>query len=437
MALIDIQKARSRGGKKRLEKLLSRGDALLDAKVLKKTGEIVEAVRRGGDRALLRATTKFDGWRPENAAALRLPVGPVASELLQPGFPEAFERALANVERYHEAQCHGGFTLESEGVRLSERRQGLRRVGLYIPGGRAAYPSSVLMTVVPARLAGVAEIVVATPATSYERSAALRYALHRVGVTEVWGLGGAHAVAALAYGTESLARVDKIAGPGNAWVTAAKFLVSQHVAIDSLAGPSEVLILAGGSGSRHSPLAASIAADLLAQAEHDPQATAVLITFDDKLAKAVERELRSQLRDLPTAAVARAALASQGAILVVEDLEEALALAEEIAPEHLQLVGTAEALAERVRNAGAVFVGASTPEVFGDYLAGPSHVLPTAGTARFASGLAVEDFVRRSHLIQYSPEAAARVAEAAAILADVEGLPAHARAARLRRGGVA
>jgi histidinol dehydrogenase len=436
MAIVDLCKLRSRAGRKRLEKLLSRGDDLLDPRLLEKTGKILDKIRRGGDRELLRAAAKYDGSDATTAAGLLLPVEPVDERLLAPGFVEAFERALAAVERYHEAQRHPGFTLVSEGVTLAERRLPLRRVGIYVPGGRASYPSTALMTVVPARLAGVAEIVVATPPRSWQNSPGLRYALHRLGVTEVWGLGGAQAVAAFAYGTATLLRVDKIAGPGNAWVTAAKFLVSQHVAIDSLAGPSEVLIVAGGDGSRRSPLAPGIAADLLAQAEHDPQATAVLITADEKLAKAVEKELRLQLRDLPTAAVARESLAANGALLVVDDLEEALELAERIAPEHLQLVGAAEALADRVRNAGAIFAGASSPEVFGDYLAGPSHVLPTAGTARFASGLSVEDFVRRSHLIRYSPEAAARVAEAAAILAETEGLPAHARAARLRlRGG--
>lgn len=437
MAIVDLCHLRSRTGRKRLEKLLRRGDDLLDAKALKKTAQIVEAIRAGGDAALLRAADKFDGVSARSAGALRQAVLPVDSSLLPAGFEEAFERALASVERYHEAQRHAGFTLESEGVTLAERRLPLRRVGLYVPGGRAAYPSTALMTVVPARLAGVPEIAVATPPRTWQESPALRYALHRLGVSEVWGLGGAHAVAAFAYGTESVGRVDKIAGPGNAWVTAAKFLVSQHVAIDSLAGPSEVLIVAGGDGARKSPLAPGIAADLLAQAEHDPQATAILITDDEKLARAVEKELRLQLADLPTAAVAREALSRRGAILVVSDLEEALELAEQIAPEHLQLVGRAEALAERVRCAGAIFVGTATPEVFGDYLAGPSHVLPTAGTARFASGLSVDDFVRRSHLVRYTAEAAQRVAEAAAILADAEGLPAHARAARRRLGGEA
>jgi len=279
-----------------------------------------------------------------------------------------------------------------------------------------------------ARLAGVREIAVATPPATWEASAALRFAVARLGVEEVYGMGGAHAVAAFAYGTESVPRVDKVVGPGNAWVTAAKHLVAGDVAIDGLAGPSEVMIVADCEASPE-----LVAADLLAQAEHDPQALAVLLTDEDRLAKAVGRELRRQLGELTTAEVARAALAGQGAALVVADMEEALRIVEATAPEHLQLVGgSAEALAGRVRNAGAVFVGAATPEVFGDYIAGPNHVLPTVGTARFASALGVEDFVRRSHVVRFSSRAAGHWAAAAATLADVEGLPAHAAAARKR-----
>jgi histidinol dehydrogenase len=286
------------------------------------------------------------------------------------------------------------------------------------------------MTVVPARVAGVEEIVVATPPGSYRSNPALRHTLARLGVTEIWGMGGAHAVAALAYGTETVRRVDKIAGPGNAWVTAAKKLVVGDVAIDGLAGPSEVLIVADASADP-----GDVAADLLAQAEHDPLAAAVLITTDTRLAKRVSAEVDRQLEDLSTAETVRASLGNFGAALVVEDLEEALDLAERIAPEHLQLVGPeAEALAPRVRSAGAVFIGAATPEVFGDYVAGPSHVLPTCGSARFASSLGVEDFLRRSHTIRFTSGAASRRAAAAATLADAEGLPAHAAAARRRLG---
>lgn len=241
-------------------------------------------------------------------------------------------------------------------------------------------------------------------------------------------MGGAQAVAALAYGTETIPRVDKIVGPGNAWVTAAKYLVSTAVAIDGLAGPSEVVIVASEGAD-----AEWVAADLLAQAEHDPQAVAVLITDRRRFAAQVGRQLRRQLRDLPTRKTARAALAAAGRAFVVEDMAAARSLVERLAPEHLQLVGAeAEALAGDIQAAGAVFVGAATPEVFGDYIAGPSHVLPTAGSARFASALGVEDFVRRSHQIRFGAGAAGAAAEAAAILADAEGLPAHARSARLR-----
>jgi histidinol dehydrogenase len=246
-------------------------------------------------------------------------------------------------------------------------------------------------------------------------------------------MGGAHAIAALAYGTESVRRVDKIVGPGNAWVTAAKKLVAGDVAIDGIAGPSEVVIVADGAD--HAVEAGDVAADLLAQAEHDPRAAAVLITADAKLAKRVARAVEAQLAGLSTAATARASLAAFGVALVVPEMAKAAELVERIAPEHLQLVGAAaEALADRIANAGAVFLGASTPEVFGDYIAGPSHVLPTCGSARFASSLGVEDFLRRSHRVRFSRAAAAHRAAAAAILADAEGLPAHAAAARRRLG---
>lgn len=427
MALFEIVKARSKKGRRRIDRLCRRGEDLLDAKVLARAGRIVEEVRRGGDRALMKAVRRYDGFRVREIGELRLepelePPG------LAPGLEEALGRAIAAVERYHRCQVREGFELDRNGVALEERVRPLRRVGVYIPGGRAAYPSSVLMTVIPARLAGVREIVVATPPATWAESAALRHALARLEVGEVWGMGGAHAVAALAYGTESVARVDKIVGPGNVWVTAAKHLVRGTVAIDSLAGPSEVLIVASAGAEPE-----LVAADLLAQAEHDPQATALLVTDDKKLARAVGAALARQLGELETAATARESIAGHGAALVVDSMDEAAELADAVAPEHLQLVGAAaEALAERVENAGAIFVGATTPEVFGDYVAGPSHVLPTVGTARFASALGVPDFVRRSHVIRFDRGAAARWAEAAAVIADVEGLPAHAAAARRR-----
>jgi histidinol dehydrogenase len=429
---LNVVKADSRAGRRAVEGLTRRGEAVLDVKTLRRAEKIVQEVRKRGDRALLDFARKLDGAQADSVAGLALspPVEDASGANLPAGFAEALERAIGAVERFHAPQARTGYRLEEDGVELEERITPLQRVGLYVPGGRASYPSTVVMTVIPARVAGVKEIAVATPAGAYRSNPALRYALSRLGVTEVWGMGGAHAVAAFAYGTETVRRVDKIAGPGNAWVTAAKKLVMGDVAVDGLAGPSEVVIVADASADP-----GDVAADLLAQAEHDPLAAAVLITTDPKLAKRVSAEIDRQLGWLSTAETARASLANFGAGLVVKTMEEALELVERIAPEHLQLVGAdAEALADQVRSAGAIFIGAASPEVFGDYIAGPSHVLPTCGSARFASSLGVEDFLRRSHTIRLTPAAASRRAAAAATLADAEGLPAHAAAARRRLG---
>jgi histidinol dehydrogenase len=428
--LIEVLKADSRAGRRAVERLVRRGETVLDAKTLSRAEKIVRDVRKKGDRALLDYAQKLDGATAESVAGLALSSPPIDGADLPAGFVEALERAIVAVERFHAPQARTGYRLEEEGVELEERVTPLQRVGLYVPGGRAAYSSTVVMTVVPARVAGVQEIAVATPPGSYRANPALRYTLARLGVTEIWGMGGAHAVAAFAYGTETIRRVDKIAGPGNAWVTAAKKLVVGDVGIDGLAGPSEVVIVADPSADP-----GEVAADLLAQAEHDPKAAAVLITTDAKLARKVSAEIDRQLADLATAETARASFENYGAALVVGGLEEALELVERIAPEHLQLVGRdAEVLALHVRAAGAIFIGASTPEVFGDYVAGPSHVLPTCGSARYASSLGVEDFLRRSHTIRFTPVAASHRAAAAAALADVEGLPGHAAAARRRLG---
>jgi len=427
----------SRAGRSTLERLVGRGASVLDRKTLRKAEALVDEIRQGGDRALLAAVRKLDGipaaWA-DSVAELALAPSPGDESELPAGFVEAFERARVAIERFHAPQAAerpAGYRVEEEGVELAEVVTPLSRVGIYVPGGRASYPSTVLMTAIPARLAGVAEIAVATPPAGYRASAPLRYALESLGLREVWGMGGAQAIAAFAYGTETIRRVDKIVGPGNAWVTAAKRLVSGDVGIDGLAGPSEVVIVADPGSDPE-----GVAADLLAQAEQDPRATAVLVTTDAKLARKVAAAVERQLAELPAAttqATVRAALAACGAALIVADIEEALDVVERIAPEHLQLVGLeAEGLATLVRRAGAVFVGPSTPVVFGDYLAGPSHVLPTGGSARFASGLGVADFLRRSHRLRFTPEAAAHRAAAAAVLAEAEGLPAGAMAARLR-----
>jgi histidinol dehydrogenase len=435
---LEVLKADSRAGRRAVERLTERGAAVLDEKTLRRAGRIVAAVQKGGDRALLDYARQLDGavWAADAAGLALAPFPEDADRSRLPaGFAEALERSIGAVERFHAPQARAGYRLEEDGVELEELVTPLRRAGVYVPGGRASYPSTVVMTVVPARVAGVREIAVATPPGSYRGNAALRYTLERLGVTEVWGMGGAHAVAALAYGTETIRRVDKIVGPGNAWVTAAKKLVAGDVAIDGLAGPSEVLIVADKTVADETAGAEDLAADLLAQAEHDPRAAAVLITTDAKLAKRVARAVEEQLAGLATAETARASLKAFGAALVVGSMDEAAVLVDRIAPEHLQLVGpAAEALAERIANAGAVFLGPSTPEVFGDYIAGPSHVLPTCGSARFASALGVEDFLRRSHRVRFTRAAAARRAAAAATLADAEGLPAHAAAARRRLG---
>jgi len=426
-ALLPAVAADSPRGRRALARLAARGARVLDRATERAATRIVRDVERGGDRALLEAVGRFDGVQALSVADLRLR-DHRSTGGLAPGFAAALEIAIEAVERYHATQVHAGGRMSYGGVELEERRLPLRRVGLYVPGGRAVYPSSVVMTVVPARLAGVPEIAVATPPGAYAASAELRHTLERLEVNEVWGMGGAHAIGALAYGTETIARVDKILGPGNAWVSAAKRAVSGVVAVDGVAGPSEVVVVAGWGED-----AGTVAADLLAQAEHDPRAAAVLVTDRAAFVGAVRAELLRQLPDLATAETARAALAAFGVAFVIEDAAVAAGLVDAIAPEHLQLVGAwAEQLESRVRNAGAIFLGAATPEVFGDYLAGPSHVLPTCGTARFASALGVEDFVRRSHVVRFDRAAAARASAAAAAFADAEGLPAHAAAARRR-----
>ncbi len=428
--------AESLAGRRLRQRIAGRLSTVLDARVEKAVRRIVTGIRKGGDAALLAAVGAYDGFAAAGIADLRLaPLpGDQGWPSITPEIRAGVELALANIEGFHRAQLTAGghgFVVESPGVTLAEVARPLARVGLYVPGGRASYPSTALMTVVPARVAGVAEIAVATPARTYLEQPVLRYTLARLGIEEIWGIGGAHAIAALAFGTESIRRVDAIAGPGNSWVTAAKRLVAGAVAIDGLMGPSEVVIVAGDEADPD-----WVAADLLAQAEHDPRAAALLVTTSRALARRVAAAVERQLPTLATAETARASLRAYGGALLVADREAAIALADEIAPEHLQLVGAeVEAEAGRYGNAGAVFVGARTPEVFGDYVAGPSHVLPTCGTARFASGLSVENFRRRTHRIEvHDGAAAAGFAVAAAALAEAEGLPAHAAAAAARRG---
>ena len=316
----------------------------------------------------------------------------------------------------------------ANGIRLGQRITPLERVGLYIPGGTAAYPSSVVMNVVPAQVAGVERIVVTTPPRTLSENPAVAAALLELDVTEVYGVGGAQAIAALAFGTETVPRVDKITGPGNKYVAAAKKLIFGVVGIDSIAGPTEVVIVADETARPE-----FIAADLLAQAEHGEDASAVLITNSEALANDVAREVDRQLQSLPRREIAEASLKEFGAIIFVERLDDACTIVNELAPEHLEIVTRDdEALAAKIRHAGAIFFGAYTPEAVGDYIAGPNHVLPTGRTARFSSALGVYDFVKRTSLLHYSREALESVVESVTVLAEKEGLAGHARSAQYR-----
>jgi len=402
------------------------------ADVARSVESIVAAVRERGDAALLDYTERFDGFRPVSAAGLA--IGPVELEAaereIEPAVRAALAYAAERIERYHAAARPKSWRITDEhGSVLGQEIRPLDRVGIYIPGGRAAYPSTVLMTAVPARVAGVREIVLVTPPGPEGRvPPAVLAAARAAGVTEGWRIGGAQAVAALAYGTATIRRVDKIVGPGNVYVALAKTRVFGDVGIDMVAGPSEVVVVADRAADP-----AWIAADLLAQAEHDPMARALLITDAPELFPRVEAALADQLARLPRRAIAGEALAANGAFILVADLEAAVDVANRLAPEHLELmVAVSAALLPRVRHAGAIFLGAHTPEVVGDYVAGPNHVLPTAGTARFASPLGTEDFVKRSSVIEYSPSGLAAALPHLSALARIEGLDGHGRAAELR-----
>jgi histidinol dehydrogenase len=411
---------------------VDRSPSEVPAEVAQAVETIVAAVRTRGDAALLEYTARFDTFSPSSAAGLAIAPADfeAAGSQVEPAVQAALVYAAERIERYHAAALPKSWRLTDEhGSVLGQEVRPLDRVGIYIPGGRAAYPSTVLMTAVPARVAGVREIVLVTPPGPDGRVPAAVLAAARVaGVTEGWRIGGAQAVAALAYGTDAIRRVDKIVGPGNVYVALAKTRVFGDVGIDMVAGPSEVVVVADRAADP-----AWIAADLLAQAEHDPMARALLITDAADLLPRVEAALSAQLERLPRRAIAAEALAANGAFVLVESLDAAVDVANRLAPEHLELmVEVPAALLPRVRHAGAVFLGAHTPEVVGDYVAGPNHVLPTAGTARFASPLGTEDFVKRSSVIEYSPSGLAAALPHLAALARVEGLTGHGRAAELR-----
>ncbi len=403
-----------------------------DARIEQAVRTIVARVRRDGDRALLAYTRQFDGVAL-TPARLRVTDAELrrAAKAMPPPVGAALRLAARRIRTYHAKQRQGSWRYHDPvGLELGQQIRPLARVGVYVPGGKAAYPSSVLMNIIPARVAGVHEVVMVSPPGRAGDNPAVLAAASLAGVSAVYRVGGAQAVAALAYGTKTIPRVDKIVGPGNAFVQAAKKLVYGSVDIDSTAGPSEVLVIADATADP-----AYVAADLLAQAEHGSgDECAVLLTPSARLAEAVRTELARQLPGLPRRADIRRVLRRRGALVVVNDLTEALNLAEEMAPEHLELmVRSPERVARRLRNAGAIFLGPYAPAALGDYIAGPNHVLPTGGSARFFSPLGVYDFVKRTSVVSASARAIRTLGPAIETLAELEGYAAHAAAVRLRR----
>ena len=401
-----------------------------DEDVARDVSAIIARVRSEGDSALRDLTSKFDrfdldeaGWRIDRADCL------AAWEGLTPELRDALELAAERIAAYHIKQKpQDSEEIDSDGIRLGARWRAVDAAGVYVPGGRAAYPSSVLMNAIPAKAAGVGRLVMVTPTPNGEINSLVLAAAHIAGVDEIWRIGGGQAIAALAYGTATIAPVDVITGPGNAWVAEAKRQLYGVVGIDMVAGPSEIVVVADAANDPD-----WMAADLLSQAEHDPTSQSILITDDMGFADRVAEAVGHHLDVLPTEPTARASWDANGAIIVVPSLADALPLVDRLAPEHLELAcSDAEALFAQVRHAGSVFLGRHTPEAVGDYVAGPNHVLPTGRRARFASGLSVLDFMKRTSFLALDPAGLAKIGPAAIALAEAEGLPAHARSVSIR-----
>ena len=391
--------------------------------------KIIRDVREEGDAALLRYTEKFDHAALTSLAVSEEEIDAALLEM-DPEFLRILQEAAENIRAFHQHQVRNGFILnDRDGIVMGQKIIPMDRVGLYVPGGTAAYPSSVLMDSIPALIAGVREVVITTPPGKDGKiNPAILAAAHTAGVKRIFKSGGAQAVAALAYGTESVPKVDKIVGPGNAFVTEAKRQVFGQVAIDMIAGPSEILIVADG---KTNPVHA--AADLLSQAEHDRLSSAVLVTDSMDLAKAVQEELERQIPTLLREEIARTSIDNNGKIIVADDLMKAIDIANEIAPEHLELLlDNPFDYLDKIRHAGSVFLGRNCPEALGDYLAGPNHTLPTLGTARFSSPLSVDDFVKKTQYTYFTRDALKAVSEDVARFAEEEGLTGHARSARIR-----
>ena len=425
-----IVRTSDKGFDREFKRIVNRGKSF-DPAFEKKVSAILQAVEKRGDRALFAFTKRFDGVAL-TAKTVEVSPAEIREALKKTGKKElaVLKLAAKRIESYHRRQSVASWSYREEGAELGQKIVPLTRVGIYAPGGLAAYPSTVLMAAIPARIAGVDEIVMTTPVGRGGLKPIIVAAAQIAGVDRIFKVGGAQAVAAMAYGTESIPAVDKIVGPGNAWVATAKKLVFGRTGIDMIAGPSEILVIADGSADP-----AVAAADLLSQAEHDELASSVLLTPDEGLAKRVSGEVKAQLKQLSRESIAVKAIRDYGLIVLTSDLAEAADVANRFAPEHLELlVKNPKGLLANIRNAGAAFLGHCTPEALGDYLAGPNHILPTGGTARFSSPLGVYDFVKRISVLNFDGKALAKYGKPAAEFAAMEGLDAHGKSilARLR-----
>ena len=422
--------ARDAGFQARLDELLA-WDTASDAEIFATVSDILERVRREGDAAVLELTRRFDGLEADSLAELEM--SPATLKAAHDALPDAQREALRiaaeRIRRYAERQGLESWEYtEDDGTLLGQQVSPLDRAGLYVPGGKAAYPSSVLMNAIPAKVAGVQELIMVAPTPNGVVNELVLAAAHLAGVDRVFNIGGAQAVAALAYGTETVPPVDKIVGPGNIYVATAKRLVFGTCGIDMIAGPSEILVVCDGETDPD-----WIAMDLFSQAEHDEDAQAILVSWDGEFLDAVQRSIERQIEEMPRKAIIHSSLTARGALIRVADLQQAIKVANHIAPEHLELsVADAREVARSIRHAGAIFMGRYTAEALGDYCAGPNHVLPTSRTARFSSPLGVYDFQKRSSLIGCSASGASELGKAASTLAHGEGLTAHARSAEYR-----
>ncbi len=414
-------------GKVRPETIFARVEPKTD--VSGTVSEIIADVRENGDAALFRYCEKFDKAKLSSLAVSKAEID-AAVESVEPRFLEVLRRAATNIRKFHEKQVRTGFIINDEsGIVMGQKIIPVDRAGLYVPGGTAAYPSTVLMDAIPAKIAGCPEVVMVTPPSPDGTvNPVILAAASIAGVDKIFKIGGAQAIAALAYGTESVPKVDKIVGPGNAFVAEAKKQVFGTVSIDMIAGPSEILIVADKTGDP-----AAISADLLSQAEHDRLASAVLVTDSMTLAKAVQTHLEEQIPQLERADIARASIDENGKIIVADTLMAAIDISNELAPEHLELcVDNPFDYLDAIRHAGSIFLGKNCPEALGDYMAGPNHTLPTSGTAKFASPLSVDDFIKKTQYTYFTRDALSRIADDVGYFAEKEGLTAHARSARIR-----